>query len=426
MKKLGQLLLQKGWITRTDLHRALRNQGSLGGRLGTCLLETGALSEDLLHRALGEQLRLEPAEVEELRQVSAEVVELLPRKLAVRCSAVPLRATSSKLYLAMLDPGNLGCQDEIAFATSRRLVLQAAGEARIREALERYYGEPADTRTSQLLDQLNRRRYLWKETADEAAAGAPELFPEGPDLQPPPLRRPGLRTDAAATAAGAAPGGGAAEQPAGTAGPESSAEVPQSPAPAAPRRRPSEVALSADERNALYGGRPPAPLTVEEAEARLQEVTDRDAVGRLLVSYLRQSFERVLLFGVRPRAVVGWMGEGEGLDPGAVPRFSLPFDKPSIFLNLRQGSAFHLGSLPPLPGHRPLLELLGGETPAESLLLPVRIGERMVAVLYCDHGAEPLGGVDLEALRDLTQRAAEALERCILLKRQGPGATTAG
>lgn len=424
MKKLGQLLLQKGWITRTDLHRALRNQGSLGGRLGTCLLETGTLSEDLLHRALGEQLRLEPAQVEELRQVPTEVVELLPRKLAVRCNAVPLRATSSKLYLAMLDPGDLGCQDEIAFATSRRLVLQAAGEARIREALERYYGEPADTRTTQLLDQLNRRRYLWKEAADEAAAGAPELFPEGPDLRPPPLRRPGLRTDAAP--AGAAETAQAAAESTGTAPPQPATEAPRPSAPAAQSRRPSEVALSADERAALYGGRPPAPLSVEEAEERLLEATGRDAVGQLLVSYLRQSFERVILFGVRPRSVVGWMGEGEGLDPGAIPPFSLPFDKPSIFLNLHQGSAFHLGPLPPLPGNRPLLELLGGETPAQSLLLPVRIGERMVAVLYCDHGAEPLGGVDLEALRDLTQRAAEALERCILLKRQGPGATTAG
>lgn len=149
-------------------------------------------------------------------------------------------------------------------------------------------------------------------------------------------------------------------------------------------------------------------------------------MGYLLVSYLRQSFERVILFGARPAGMVGWMGDGEGLEPAAVTAFSLPFDKPSIFLNLRQGSAFHLGPLPPLPGHRPLLRLLGGAAPAECLLLPIRIGERMVAAVYCDHGAEPLGSVDLEALRGLTQRAAEALERCILLKRQGPGATTAG
>lgn len=414
MKRLGQLLLDKGWITRNDLHRALRHQSSLGGRLGTCLLEAGSLSEDLLHRALAEQQRSEPVDVDDLRQIPHEVIDLLPRKLAVRCGAVPVRATASKLYLTMIDPGALACQDEIAFATSRRLVLQAAGEARIREAMERYYGEPTDSRFSNLLDQLNRRRYLWRDGEEAAADGAPELFPAGPDLRPPPLRRPGLRDDEA-EAEDRSPA------PART-----TADASPAAASSTPPSRPSSVNLSADERQALYGARPPAPLTVEETEERLHDLADRDRVGHLLVSYLRQSFERVLLFGVRPQGLVGWMGEGEGLEPEAVAHFSLPFDKPSIFLNLRQGSAFHLGPLPPLPGNRPLIELLGGETPAASLLLPVRIGDRMVAVLYCDHGAEPLGSVDLEALRDLAQRAAEALERCILLKRQGPEATRAG
>ena len=102
----------------------------------------------------------------------------------------------------------------------------------------------------------------------------------------------------------------------------------------------------------------------------------------------------------------------------SVGGLAIPLAQPSIFLNLRQGSAFHLGPLPPLPAHRPLVAVLGGESPGECLVLPVRLGDRMVMAVYCDRHGNPLGGIDLEALRSLTDAVARALERCILLKRQ--------
>ena len=41
MKKLGEHLVERGWVRRTDLLRALNHQQQVGGRLGTCLLEMG-------------------------------------------------------------------------------------------------------------------------------------------------------------------------------------------------------------------------------------------------------------------------------------------------------------------------------------------------------------------------------------------------
>ncbi|HMB52504.1 MAG TPA: hypothetical protein VKU40_04255, partial [Thermoanaerobaculia bacterium] len=242
---LGETLLRHGWITRSDLVRARQSQRLMGGDLDSCLLEMGIVSEDLLGRALGEVHGLEPAEVEDLRSVPEEVVALVPKKLAVRCLAVPIRSTASKLHLAVLNPGDLACQDELTFATSRRLVLHAVTEARLREALERYYGEPCDTRFTRLLDRLNRSRYLWGENGDGGGESEGEgdagdaLFPEGPRLTPPSL-------PTFATGLDTRPADQARRRPPADAAPTAAAAEPAEaePAAAAPPLRRSAVPVS--------------------------------------------------------------------------------------------------------------------------------------------------------------------------------------
>lgn len=444
MTKLGELLLEREWIQRGDLLRALRQQQQVGGRLGTCLLEMGTISEEELVHVLGVQHGSDPVSIQEIRQIPEDVRALLSAKFAVRCKAVPVKASHSKVHIAMVDPRDLACQDELAFAVGRRLVVRAAPEVRILEALERYYDEPMPKRVAQLLDRLNRQRYLWQEqeggtgsgpTRPAATRQSRDLFPSGPSLTPPSLPvPPGSHRSQAEPArlspppvadlyptppempktASLAAEGPAVEWPP----PGADVEEPQGDTGGEKRTRLSAVSLSAGERAALYGGRAPAPASYEGAQARLGEAEDPDTVATLLVDFLRQEFDRVILVSVRRDQVAGWTGDGDGLDGAELAALSIPLAQPSIFLNLQQGSTFHLGPLPAMPAHRPLVALLGGEVPAECLVLPVRLGDRMVAAIYCDRNGDPLGGIDLESLRSLADAAARALERCILLKRQ--------
>jgi hypothetical protein len=115
---------------------------------------------------------------------------------------------------------------------------------------------------------------------------------------------------------------------------------------------------------------------------------------------------------VRHDRAIGWMGSG--LDEAILRSLSLGLDQPSIFVGLRQGTAFHLGPLAPLPLHRELARAWGGELPAECLALPVRIKDRLVTVVYADRGREGLGGVALAPLQRLAAKAAIAFEMCIM------------
>ena len=145
--------------------------------------------------ALGVQHGIEPVTVEALRRVPEEVRALIPAKLAVRCNAVPVEATVRQVHVAVRDPRDLACQDELAFAVGRRLVLRAASEVRLREALAAYYDHPCDGRLAGILDRLNRRRYLWDGEGDPQRSPrgeAADHFPDGASLMPPPLRHSGL------------------------------------------------------------------------------------------------------------------------------------------------------------------------------------------------------------------------------------------
>ncbi|HXO22477.1 MAG TPA: hypothetical protein VOA87_21360 [Thermoanaerobaculia bacterium] len=424
MSKLGQLLVARGWINVQQLTRALKNQNVVGGRLGTCLLEMDALSEDLLLKGLAEQLGVPAAGVDDLHGIPEEVRDLLSAKLARRCRAIPFRALGGRLDVAMLDARNLACQDEIAFATGKRVKVHIGAEIRIFEALEKYYDEECPSRFTNLLDRLNRSRYLWarEPRAQEslAAAGAggavetdPFVRPRSftPSPLPEPASPPTPQRISAPLPPPAAARAVAAVEP-----PPPAPLIPLTPKPRpAPPPPVRSIALTPEERAAIG---PSNPASLDEVMQAFEAVHDREEVGRILLAFLVRSYRRAALFQAGREKVSGWMAAGEGVDPEAFARFAVRFDQPSLFLNLRQGSGFHLGPLAPMPAHRELARAWGGELPRDCVLLPVRIKDRLVAFIYADRAEGGSGGLHLEELKRLADAAVAAFERCILYKKK--------
>jgi hypothetical protein len=453
MGKLGQLLVARGWINLQQLTRALQNQSVTGGRLGTCLLELDALGEAALQRGLSEQFGVPATEIDDLRGIPEEVLALVPKKLARRCRAVPFRVEGGRLDLAVMDPRNLSCQDEIAFATGKRVKVYVLQEIRFLEALERYYGEECPSRYGLLLDRLNRTRYLWQpaapprpepalnrgSTMDNRLASPPKLslpppLPEIASAPPAPIARaapPNMPSAAAPPIAAPPPPNIDDTQP-----------VPSPPPPPSRPPRPLRVSLTDEERSELErsrasGGRTKAmpreaaassqasaaalsPQNEAEALAALAAADDLETVGEVLLSFLALRFRRVALFRVTRERVQGWMIRGTSIDQQAFHDFSLTFDQPSLFLNLRQGSGLHLGPLPPMPAHRQLARVWGGELPRDAVMLPIRMRDRLVTVLYADGPPRGTSGVDLPQLQRLGAALMAAFERCAVAKRPHP------
>jgi len=189
MKKLGELLVEREWVTREQLTQALRHQQVFGGRIGTCLLELTLLSEDRLTRALSDQLGVPPATVDDLRVIADGLIELVPTKLAWRARAVPFERFGNALSVAVVDTRDLLAQDELAFVTSRRLKVHVAPEVRVLEALEKHYNCPVEPRFARIWDRLNRAKYLWQ---DEPASGVRRRIAESTPAPPAPMPAPML------------------------------------------------------------------------------------------------------------------------------------------------------------------------------------------------------------------------------------------
>lgn len=58
-RQIGQILLDAGAISATDIEKALQIQAEIGGRLGGIFIRIGAVSEDVLLSALSDQLNIE-------------------------------------------------------------------------------------------------------------------------------------------------------------------------------------------------------------------------------------------------------------------------------------------------------------------------------------------------------------------------------
>jgi hypothetical protein len=283
-----------------------------------------------------------------------------------------------------------------------------------------------------VLDRLNRARFLWDRPGDrpQPAPASPlmespfatppkiSLAPMLPELAAPPRPHAEPAAAVAVSAATAAPALEAAPAP-------EAAEAPP-PRPVPPPRAMS-VSLTPEERadlGAFSWIEPasadrslPVPANLDEVEVALVKAKDLEEVGQTLLGFLGRTHRRAALFQATRDRVTGWKVHGSGIDREAFAGFSIGFDQPSLFLNLRHGNNVYLGPLPPMPAHRELARTWGGEMPRDCVLLPVRIKDRLVMIIYADGATK--GSVELAQMQRLMALATSAVERCILQRKRG-------
>jgi type IV pilus assembly protein PilB len=145
---LGQLLLERGDVTRHELELALAEQEESGERLGTVLVRREAVSEDRVFRALAQQLSLPYAEAPLRGQDAA--LKTMRGKVAREAGVYPLSLEGRVLKVAMTDPLDLRRVDDLRFGTGCRVEPVVAMPSAIREAIDRSFGGEITTLLGQL------------------------------------------------------------------------------------------------------------------------------------------------------------------------------------------------------------------------------------------------------------------------------------
>ncbi len=137
-----------------------------------------------------------------------------------------------------------------------------------------------------------------------------------------------------------------------------------------------------------------------------------DEILRALLDFAGARCLRAVLLAVRPGnpgAAVGWEGMGPGLDRDRVRRVVVALRSGSVIEQAVSCRAPLLGALPPTEANLRLASDLGGDAPANALVVPVLVQGRPVAVLYADDGPGRSVGADVGELLVLAGMVGRAL-----------------
>ncbi len=419
MPRLGDLLIEKTLITDEQRNRAVMRQVRQHGRFGTALLEEEASEEVILH-GLSVQHRVPPASPEALELIRADVLRLVPGRVAQRLHAVPFRRDGRTLAVAMRDPGDLAALDELTALTGFRIVPHAALEVRIYALLYRYYAADVEPRYLSAAAYLRETQPATEADPDEPTLPArlprsksrPDLrvVPPPPDLSTPYPRRsrrldqgdPWQSTTELAPTASLAVTARRMES-----------EIFEDPlASIDPAPDSMEFPRRLEEPGAETGGEPEGE---ERLVARLGAARNRDDIADAVLEESMRHVRRAALFIAYPDHVRGWAARPAA---SAFSSLHLPDAEPSVFATLRNTEGFYVGPQPDLPGTASTLEALASDGLGLMAVVPVNLKGKTVLYLYGEaetDGRPP----SVAALKRLAAMAATALEIVLLKRRLG-------
>ena len=142
--RIGELLVRENLISLAQLKRAQADQRTTGKRLSYSLSRLGILGERELADFLSAQYGVPWMSLTDY-EIDPKVVELVPRAVASKHTALPVQRAGSTLVVAMADPSNIYAIDDLKFVTNLNVEPVVSTETAIEEAIARYYDRATPT-----------------------------------------------------------------------------------------------------------------------------------------------------------------------------------------------------------------------------------------------------------------------------------------
>lgn len=137
-KRLGDLLVQVGKITKEQLNTELAKQRITGIKLGELLVKDKILIEDDIIDVLEYQLGI-PRAYLDMIHLNKNAVRTIPETLALKYNLIAIGYEENKIKVAMVDPLNLFAIDDVSIATGRDVIPFISSKESIQKAINTYY-----------------------------------------------------------------------------------------------------------------------------------------------------------------------------------------------------------------------------------------------------------------------------------------------
>lgn len=136
--RLGDLLVQEGLISASELNAALSEQKQTGRKLGTTLITMGLVTEHEMLQLLSTHFKVPLIDLDDY-PINPNAVKQLPEIQARRYRALVIDDKGEALLVAMTDPADLTAVDNLSDALSKPVELAVVSEAQLFAAYDTFY-----------------------------------------------------------------------------------------------------------------------------------------------------------------------------------------------------------------------------------------------------------------------------------------------
>lgn len=390
MEDLGARLVRAGLATREQLAIALAEGIQGGGALAAGLVDAGVREDDIVGLFLADGLGPEAELSVDIPEDLSSSMPHLPASMATALLALPFRTSGEAIEVAMADPSDLRALSELRKVLARPVQARPARVSALREALARAYPDTPTRPPAPTPLELVRRKPVPHSRRPHEGHGAerPSARAIVDQAGPPPVEREltAARWDA----------------------PRVSSKPPRTILSDHEASWSDLVASSSEE--APTRALRPTLAELGGTLAALRTSNDRDAIARLACESAAGVARTTVFLALRKGVLRGWEGVGQ-VSPGALRNLWIPASSPSVFKEVIDTGQPHRGQHGTTAADK-LFRAATGSRGASLVVEPIRVGERVVALLCAD---DPRHGVPgLERLEALASAVGAALERLII------------
>ena len=141
-KQLGDLLIERGIITKAQLERGLRVQKEKGGLIGQVLVGLGYTKEEEIAQVLTVQYGFPYLPLQNY-ELNKEIVEIIPENVARQYCLIAVDRIGDTLTVAMSNPLNVKAIEDIETLTKSKVQVFVSTLTDISKAIVKFYGLPS-------------------------------------------------------------------------------------------------------------------------------------------------------------------------------------------------------------------------------------------------------------------------------------------
>ena len=158
--RLGDILIEQGYITQEQLDDALKKQKKSKKRLGDYLVSEGILSDSDIAKALHIQLGIEIVELHGMK-IDPDVISLVNGSVLRKHNVLPIgfNKNTNELLLAMSDPLDMVAQDDISIITNCTIEPRISTSGAINAVLDKYFGTDEAMSAAEQYSREKEQRY---------------------------------------------------------------------------------------------------------------------------------------------------------------------------------------------------------------------------------------------------------------------------